>query len=145
MASIVLLMDACVNGTGSLQDEIRYGEVPEALRMLEDARSHSLATVNLLESLTQVLEKHRAQQQISRVSAPLQLGRTSTAPPTSTTPVIGVATAQIYQRPDTLSFAGTPNPVDTNKSSPMGAVPDQMPVMTGQSSYGNQLAQSLRN
>ncbi|OGM48076.1 hypothetical protein ABOM_002894 [Aspergillus bombycis] len=143
MASIVLLMDACVNGTGSLQDEIRYGEVAEALRILEDARSHSLAAANLLESLTQVLAKHRAQQQISRVSDPLQLGGASTTAATSTNPVMGVTTAQMYQRPDTLSLAGTPNPVDTNKSGPTVAVPDQMPPTTGQPSYGNQLAQSL--
>ncbi|OOO13671.1 hypothetical protein COH20_012725 [Aspergillus flavus] len=121
MARIVLLADACVNGTGSLQDEIRYGEVAEALRILEDARSHSLAAANLLQSLMQVLEKHRAY----------------------TTPVMSVATAQMYQRPDTLSLSGTPNPVDANRSGPLGAVPDQTPVTTGQSSYGNQLAQSL--
>ncbi|GMG38488.1 unnamed protein product [Aspergillus oryzae] len=72
-----------------------------------------------------------------------QCSSTTRTPATSTTPVMSVATAQMYQRPDTLSLSGTPNPVDANRSGPLGAVPDQTPVTTGQSSYGNQLAQSL--
>ncbi|KAE8383478.1 hypothetical protein BDV26DRAFT_251807 [Aspergillus bertholletiae] len=143
MASIVLLMDACINGNGSVQDEIRYGEAAEALRILENARSQSLAAANLLESLTQILAKHRAQQQVARVSAPLQLGATSTTAIASTTPSMSTASAHMYQRPDSLSLAATPNPVIESRTDSISNIPDQMPVMTAQPSYSNQLAQSL--
>lgn len=58
VASIVLLVDAYV--MGSPLDETRRSEVNEALRIVEDAKGHSLAAANLHESLTDVLAKHRA-------------------------------------------------------------------------------------
>jgi hypothetical protein len=60
MAGIVLFMDACVNSPGSLEDEILSGDVAEALHIIEDAGSYSLAAANLHESLMQVLAKHRS-------------------------------------------------------------------------------------
>lgn len=143
MASIVLLMDACVNGTGSLQDEIRRGEVAEALRIVEDARSHSLAAANLHESLTQVLARHRAQhqqQQTPRAPAPPQLGGAPGAP------VMNAAMAQMHQRPDQQALVANPTEVmasSLDRGVPMGAIPDQLPVPTSQPPYCNQLAQNL--
>ncbi|CAI7621894.1 unnamed protein product [Penicillium manginii] len=61
LACIALLMDAYINGSGSLQDEINHGDVAEALRILEGARCHSWAAQNLSDSLNQVLAKYRAQ------------------------------------------------------------------------------------
>jgi len=63
IAGIVLLMDACVNGTGSQQHEDGRGEAADALRIIEKARSHSPAAAILYESLMRVLAEHRAQQQ----------------------------------------------------------------------------------
>jgi hypothetical protein len=63
LAIIALLMDAYINGPGSLQDEIRHGDVVETLRIVEGARSHSRAAANLYESVMQVLAKYRVQQQ----------------------------------------------------------------------------------
>jgi hypothetical protein len=61
LACIALLMDAYINGSGSLQDGINHGDVAEALRILEGARCHSWAAQNLSDSLNQVLAKYRAQ------------------------------------------------------------------------------------
>jgi hypothetical protein len=66
MAGIVLLMDACVNGSEAVQDEIRSGEggeAAEALRIIEDARSQSVAAANLYQSLMQMLAMFRAQKE----------------------------------------------------------------------------------
>jgi hypothetical protein len=57
MASIVLLMDACVNGGEGLDG----GEVSEALSVVEDARDHSLAAAKLHDALVLVLARHREQ------------------------------------------------------------------------------------
>ncbi|KAM7211594.1 hypothetical protein V8F06_013011 [Rhypophila decipiens] len=64
VASIVLLMDAYV--TGSPLDETRRSEVNEALRIVENAKGHSLAATNLHESLTDVLAKHRARLELKQ-------------------------------------------------------------------------------
>ncbi|KAH6682246.1 hypothetical protein F5X68DRAFT_24635 [Plectosphaerella plurivora] len=64
MASIVLLMDACVNG-----GEDRNGrEVAEALRIVGDAQEHSLAAQKLHEALVQVLARHREQAAAAEVA-----------------------------------------------------------------------------
>jgi hypothetical protein len=63
MASIVLLMDACVNRPHSVQDEGLDGDAAEALAILDDIRGHSLAAAKLLESLLQIVARYRAQQQ----------------------------------------------------------------------------------
>jgi hypothetical protein len=65
MASIVLLMDACVHRPSSLRCELQNGEVADALAILKDARSHSLAAANLYESLMQLIARHQAQFQPS--------------------------------------------------------------------------------
>jgi hypothetical protein len=61
MASIILLMDVCVHRPGSLQRELLNGDAAEALKILKDARDHSLAAAKLFESLMQIVERHRAQ------------------------------------------------------------------------------------
>jgi hypothetical protein len=61
MASIVLLMDACVNRSSYLQDDFIHGDAAEALLILEETRSHSLAAAKLLESLLQVVTRYRSQ------------------------------------------------------------------------------------
>ena len=62
MATIVLSMDACVNRPGSIQDEMACGELADGLRIIEDAKDHSLAAANLHESLMQVFAKCRVRQ-----------------------------------------------------------------------------------
>lgn len=65
MASIVLLMDACVNGSAAWDQGAARDEVTEALRLVEDASDHSLAAAKLHESLVQVLARYRGQEQES--------------------------------------------------------------------------------
>lgn len=64
MASIVLLMDACVNGGGHGDG----GEIAEALRIVGDAQDHSLAAQKLHEALVQVLARHREQAAAAEVA-----------------------------------------------------------------------------
>ncbi|EFQ99852.1 hypothetical protein MGYG_02864 [Nannizzia gypsea CBS 118893] len=78
MAGIVLLMDACVNRPGlHLGDVCRSEEAAEALRIIDSARSQSLAAANLHNLLMQVLAKYRAQQlqqsELLPEPSPLQL------------------------------------------------------------------------
>lgn len=80
MASIILLMDVCVHRPASLQRELFNGDVAEALKILKDARSHSLAAAKLFESLMQVVTRHRAQYPQLPVT---QLPSVSTAAPTA--------------------------------------------------------------
>jgi hypothetical protein len=61
MASIIQLMDVCVHRPSSLQRELLNGDAAEALKILKDARDHSLAAAKLFESLMQIVERHRAQ------------------------------------------------------------------------------------
>ncbi|POR31518.1 Rsm22-cox11 tandem protein 1, mitochondrial [Tolypocladium paradoxum] len=145
MASVVLLMDACVNGTGLPQDEIRRGEVAEALRIVEDARSHSLAASILSESLTQVLSKHRAQKQEQKQISRVQLEGASAAA-AAAAPVMNTTTTHMHQRPDPLVLGRSPTHViarGLDRGGPMGAIPDQLPVANCQPPYCDQLAQSL--
>ena len=129
LASIALLMDAYINGSGSLQDEIRHGDVAEALRIVENARSHSWAAENLHQSITQVLAKYRAQpQQLTRAaSIPL--------PPMSTATSMPVMNAQMFPRSDQIPMV-TPDGMYSGVMPILDQVPSQPP-------YGNQLAQSL--
>lgn len=61
VASIILLMDVCVHRPSSLQRELLNGDAAEALKILKDARDHSLAAAKLFESLMQIIELHLAQ------------------------------------------------------------------------------------
>lgn len=63
MASVVVLMNACVNGSGSGGDEACRSEAAEALRVVEEARGYSPVAATLYDSLSQVLARHRAQAQ----------------------------------------------------------------------------------
>ncbi|THC92646.1 hypothetical protein EYZ11_007876 [Aspergillus tanneri] len=127
LASIALLMDAYINRSGSLQDEIRHGDVAEALHIVESARSHSWAAENLHQSLTQVLAKYRAQHpQQPSTQAPSTLLPMPSVSTATSTPVTNVATTRMAPSPDQLP--------------PML---DQLPVPISQPPYSNQLAQSL--
>jgi hypothetical protein len=141
LASIALLMDAYINGTSSLQDEIRHGDVAEALRIVEGARSHSWAAANLHESLTQVLAKYHAQQQQQQPmqEAPIPISMAGVSAATST-PVINTATTQMALRSDQLAMMSIPRGMDDGIT--MSLMPDQMPVPISQPQYSN-LAQSL--
>lgn len=60
VANIVLLMDICVNRPESLEHELLNGDVRTALRMMEHAKSHSLAAAKLHACLMRIIAKHRA-------------------------------------------------------------------------------------
>ena len=116
MASIILLMDVCVHRPASLQRELFNGDVAEALKILKDARSHSLAAAKLFESLMQIVAKHCAQHP--------QLPMTQT--PSVSSPLVGLshgtsASSLIFNsmhspfRHDSLSLSG--NTANFNPSS----------------------------
>jgi hypothetical protein len=71
MASIALLMDACVNRPAFLEKELRQGEVSDALKILEDVGNYSLAATKLHHSLMQIVARYRTQHQQSQ-GAPMQ-------------------------------------------------------------------------
>ncbi|PWY82923.1 hypothetical protein BO70DRAFT_336004 [Aspergillus heteromorphus CBS 117.55] len=136
MATIVLLMDACIHGSGSgsLQNEIRHGEIAEALRIVDDARRYSFAAANLYDSLMQVLEKHRQ----APVSASPQLGN---APVSATAPTINALPASM-ERSESVTLVSNTTSVST-RGEPMSGSPDQTSVANGQPLYYNPLAQGL--
>ncbi|KAI4955842.1 hypothetical protein J4E91_000049 [Alternaria rosae] len=60
IATIALLMDACLNGSGELHAELQQdGDLAKGLRMVADARDDSLAAAKLYESLMQIVKKYR--------------------------------------------------------------------------------------
>ncbi|KAJ9156579.1 hypothetical protein NKR23_g979 [Pleurostoma richardsiae] len=59
IASIALLVDLCLSGAAS-QQEIRRGEVGEAIRILEDAARQSDVAAALLQSMIEILRKNGA-------------------------------------------------------------------------------------
>lgn len=138
MASIVLLMDACVNRPSSLQDEILHGDVAEALRIIEDARSFSLAAAKLHESLMQILAKYRAQQQQQQEQipqVPLQQGGASAAATTAAAPVVGTENPSVLQRSDPLALVSNPTQVagdGRDRGGSSGAFPDHLSAVSSQ-------------
>jgi hypothetical protein len=129
MASIVLLMDVCVNRPTSLQDEIMDGDVAEALRILEDARSHSLAAAKLFESLMQTLARHCDQHQqhsLSQRLSTLQQGSTSSR---SSFPPVSTETTYTHHIRDPSAFSASQTSAprgDSDRGNPSNALPDQM-------------------
>lgn len=143
LACIALLMDAYINGSGSLQDEISHGDVAEALRILEGARCHSWAAQNLSDSLNQVLAKYRAQNPEHQCQ-PVQDVPTSfsTSGPsyTRSVPVLESLTTQFPPQSSQIAMM----------SSGMGGgsmVPplssEQSPGSVGQAQFDTQMAQNL--
>lgn len=87
MAGIVLLVDACINGTCSGQTNLCGGEAAEALRIIGEARSHSVAAANLHASLTHLLSNfHSCEQPQQRLPAP-----------PSNAPTMNLAAAPFYR------------------------------------------------
>jgi hypothetical protein len=142
LASSALLMDAYINGSGSLQDKIRHSDVAETLRIVEGARSHSWAAASLHESLTQILAKYHAQQQqrqpMQEVQIPILTAGVSSA---TSTPVINAATTQMALSDDQLAMMPTPRGMGDEIT--MGPILDQMPLPISQPQYYN-LAQILK-
>jgi hypothetical protein len=63
IASIVLLMDACLHRPDAVQDEVQQGDLGAALRIIADMKTYSMAAARLHESLMQIVARYRAQQQ----------------------------------------------------------------------------------
>jgi hypothetical protein len=61
MAGIVLLMDTCIHKPESLDHDVSFGDLADALRMIKDMNSHSLAAATIYESLMQIVARYRAQ------------------------------------------------------------------------------------
>jgi hypothetical protein len=74
IASIAFLLDMCFHNDGGQCDPKRKAELLEACGILEEARSHSPITANLLESLDTIVQKYR-----------LSLPRLSNLAPTNST------------------------------------------------------------
>tara|TARA_R110002003_G_scaffold502_7_gene20099 strand:- start:103 stop:1101 length:999 start_codon:yes stop_codon:yes gene_type:complete len=63
IASIVLLMDACLHRPDAVQDEVQHGDLGAALRIIGDMTTYSMAAATLHESLMQIVARYRAQRQ----------------------------------------------------------------------------------
>lgn len=61
MASIVLLMDTCIHKPESLDHDLSFGNLADALRMIKDMDTHSLAAATIYESLMQIVARYHAQ------------------------------------------------------------------------------------
>ena len=59
VASIVLLMDACLNRPNELQEEVRRGDLGESLAIIRGAKDYSLAAAKLYEQMMEVVGKYR--------------------------------------------------------------------------------------
>ncbi|KAJ5980083.1 hypothetical protein N7481_007381 [Penicillium waksmanii] len=143
LACIALLMDAYINGSGSLQDEISHGDVAEALRILEGARCHSWAAQNLSDSLNQVLAKYRAQnpefqnQSAQDISTPFT---PSGASYVRTVPVMESVTTQLAPGSGQLPIMST----GMGGGGMMPPISDeQLPGSVGQSQFDSQMAHNL--
>ncbi|KAL9109984.1 MAG: hypothetical protein Q9227_005507 [Pyrenula ochraceoflavens] len=77
MASIVLLMDLCINKS-SLQHQEQRSEVAEAFRMLEEAKNESETIARFVDSMTQILWKHKVPPPKVASTAKPQLERSGT-------------------------------------------------------------------
>ncbi|KAI9692442.1 MAG: hypothetical protein M1822_006673 [Bathelium mastoideum] len=134
MATIVLLMDLCINKSSS-QHEKQQAEVAEALRILEDARNDSETTATFVDSLTHVLQKYKA--------APPK--RTSTLQTQTNVEEEASRTglSHTYSESMAVPFHGASSYVlDTNDSNSNSTPTDDS--LNGEGfSYFNELAQSL--
>ncbi|KAL9080115.1 MAG: hypothetical protein Q9157_001075 [Trypethelium eluteriae] len=101
MASIVLLMDLCVNRSPQREDQ--RGEIVEAFRILEEAKQESETTSKFVDSLMFILRKHKVTppkctlaQQFLVESGKRQLGATpSDGNDTSTSQAYGAVTKDL--------------------------------------------------
>jgi hypothetical protein len=59
VASIVLLMDACLNRPGELQEEVVRGALGEVLDIIKVAKDYSLAAAKLYEQLMGIVGRYR--------------------------------------------------------------------------------------
>jgi hypothetical protein len=60
IATIALIMDACLNRPSELQAELQqYGDLAKGLEMIANAREDSLAAAKLYESLMQIVARYR--------------------------------------------------------------------------------------
>jgi hypothetical protein len=59
VASIVLLMDACLNRPNGLQEEIKRGDLGESLAIIRGAKDYSLAAAKLYEQMMDIVGKYR--------------------------------------------------------------------------------------
>jgi hypothetical protein len=138
LAGIALLMDACINGPGSVQDKIKYGDIAEALRIIKGAKSHSWAAANLHESLMQVLDKYTSQEQpMQDELMPVATVAVST---TTTSSVINTVTSPMAPKSDQAAMMLTPRGIEDGV--PMNLTLDETPLLISQSQYYD-LAQSL--
>jgi hypothetical protein len=108
MAGIVLFMDACINSNNSTEDDILNSDVAEALRIIEDAGSYSLAAANLHESLMQILVKHRSHRQESGASV-------AAAPALEMNANMGTLASHSWSAPLNLG----PSPVQLRRDGPV--------------------------
>jgi hypothetical protein len=78
IACIALLMDTCVHRPAALEDELRHGDVADALHILEGTRKDSLAAEKVWEGLMGVLNRYRGtmqQRELQRVESSAPLAR----------------------------------------------------------------------
>lgn len=134
MASIVLLMDACVNGTTRLDSSLS-DELKDALRIADEAKCHSASACKLHDSLMQILARYREQQ-----SQGFGTASSAAIPESNQNPSQGQAIH--LENPHLVDARGFGEAGGQSKIS-TAAWETPSDVMNGQSYHAGQLAQSL--
>jgi hypothetical protein len=63
IACVALIMDICVHSPTTLEDELRHGEIADALRILEGAKGYSLAAEKVWDGLMGAVDRYRKKTQ----------------------------------------------------------------------------------
>ncbi|KAH8662619.1 hypothetical protein BX600DRAFT_437991 [Xylariales sp. PMI_506] len=146
MASIVLLMEVCVKSTSSRSDEVNRSQVAEALRIIERARDHSGAAANFHASLTQILDRYLARQQIQTSQVHAEFGPAGATISSRAAHDMNTMLAPTHQAHDTLAPAvntAFSNSRIVDRNDHIGAMPEQQLSASHQSSYNMHVPYSL--
>ncbi|KAF2494682.1 hypothetical protein BU16DRAFT_487866 [Lophium mytilinum] len=145
MATIVLIMDMCHNKS-STQREKQQGELADAFRLLEEAREDSETAVNFLDSLMQVLRRHKMPRP-KRAEETLLDSDMGNEPLETATGAVGAystANNQPYSNPDILPLpTAPPSVLASNNANIMDMGGDGFTNGEDMSSYFNELAESF--
>ncbi|KAF2802401.1 uncharacterized protein BDZ99DRAFT_401604 [Mytilinidion resinicola] len=143
MATIVLIMDLCHNKS-SPQREKQQGEIADAFRLLEEARDDSETAVKFLDSLMQLLRRHKLPRPKRAGPSPLDSGMGSEQLSTVAAGTYNAANSQPYSQPVMAPLpTAPPSVLGSNDANSMDMGGDGFTNGEDMSSYFNELAQSF--
>ncbi len=145
MASIVLLMDLCHNKSSPQHDKQRV-EIAEAFRILEEARHESETAAKFLDSLMQVLRKHKVSLPKGAEYRPLKPGfsREQLSTASGRAAVCNLPDPQPYNETAEVSLPmALPTALGSNETSNINVAGDNFANGDESPSYFNEFAQSF--